>query len=553
MDTNQLYRKQGTTNVVNSTGQTQNFTGDLGSLPIYNNTITTNDLKQTTPIQLPQTSAPTIPKPSQVDYDSFFGLTDFQKQAQGIQEQGLSEIIKSMGVLQNEATDLAQERKNRGLEELYKSGQATKNRILALDAEIQQDDIQLAQQLRAEERRDTLLPFAQMGQAKIAGDAAIMRALKTAEKNTLISQQLANQGEIELAEKFAKDAIDAKYAPYKQNIENMKSILELIKPTLTAAENKLLKVQELKANQAEREILKAEENEKAINKMIIDATPNAPASVIANAKAIAQKGGSSLEVAQALGQYGGDYLGDKLKRMQIAKAGEEINKLRAEIKATTTPISTTNIPNTSTGFVQKLLLTAKNDKNLDTSERQQLSKMGMVITQLGALQSNLSKNNKTGVIKGRVNKLLGDLNLDKDITTINAQIQALIPNVARGIYGEVGVLTDADITNYKKTVANLTNSKDQNDAVLALTLKNALKSYENTLNTASNSGINVSGWAEDYLKINNQVKTIEDRIGVSKEAVNNLIIQDKNLAPVVKELYQNGLTDGEILDALNAR
>lgn len=376
---------------------------------------------------------------------------------------------------------------------------------------------------------------------------------KASEIGLLQAQDEALAGQIETAQNTVNRAIDLKYQDKEAEYQIKKLQYDRIKDNLSAEEKKRGEAMQNALKKEENALAEKKQNEKTIEKMLLDATPNAPANVIAKAKEIANKGGKAIDVATALGQYGGDYLGDKLKRLQITKAGEEINKLRAEIKATTSPISTTNIPNTSTGFVQKLLLTAKNDKNLDTSERQQLSKMGMVISQLGALQSNLNKNNKTGVIKGRVNKLLGDLNLDKDITTINAQIQALIPNVARGIYGEVGVLTDADIANYKKTVANLTNSKDQNDAVLALTLKNALKSYENTLNTASNSGINVSGWAEDYLKINNQVKTIEDRIGVSKQAVNDLIIKDKNLAPVVKELYQNGLTDGEILDALNAR
>lgn len=227
------------------------------------NIITPDALQPQPKITLPTTPTPAPTKPAP-DYDAMFGLTDFEKQAQQTQEQGLSEIIKSMTALEGEATDLQAERQRQGLQDKYRENQATKARILALDAEMQQDDIQLAQKLRAEERRDTLLPFAQMGQAKLAGDAAIYRALKTAEKNTLISQQLAQQGDIVLAEQFAKDAVDAKYAPYKRNIENFKTIMEAIKPTLTAAENKLLKVQEMKVTRAENEIKKAEEEEKSI-------------------------------------------------------------------------------------------------------------------------------------------------------------------------------------------------------------------------------------------------------------------------------------------------
>ena len=41
-----------------------------------------------------------------------------------------------------------------------------------------------------------------------------------------------------------------------------------------------------------------------------------------------------------------------------------------------------------------------------------------------------------------------------DVAKIRAEITGLIPTVARGIFGEVGVLTDADIENYKKELAN---------------------------------------------------------------------------------------------------
>lgn len=340
MDSNNttLYRKQGQTQVVDALGNLQNFTGNLESLPIYkpqNNVITTDALQPQPKLELPTTPTPAPTKPAPVDYDQLFGLTDFEKQAQQTQETGLSEIIKSMGVLQNEATDLQAERQKQGLQDKYRENQATKARILSLDAEMQQDDIQLAQKLRAEERRDTLLPFAQQGQAKLAGDAAIYRALKTAEKNTLISQQLAQQGDIALAEQFAKDAVDAKYAPYKQNIENFKTLMEIIKPTLTAAENKLLKVQEMKATRAENEIKKAEEEENSIQNMLIQASIyQAPASLLNQAKDIANKGGKPSDVARLLGKYSPDYLDYKLKKAQIYKTGVEAEKADLELKQT---------------------------------------------------------------------------------------------------------------------------------------------------------------------------------------------------------------------------
>lgn len=57
-----------------------------------------------------------------------------------------------------------------------------------------------------------------------------------------------------------------------------------------------------------------------------------------------------------------------------------------------------------------------------------------------------------------------------DAQTLNAQISALIPNLARGVYGEVGVLTDADVAQYTKTVPNLKSTEAVNKAILAMTL-----------------------------------------------------------------------------------
>jgi hypothetical protein len=55
-----------------------------------------------------------------------------------------------------------------------------------------------------------------------------------------------------------------------------------------------------------------------------------------------------------------------------------------------------------------------------------------------------------------------------------AQINSVVPNIARGVYGEVGVLTDADIQNYAKTLPNIKSTEDTNKLVLAMTLKTML-------------------------------------------------------------------------------
>jgi len=131
------------------------------------------------------------------------------------------------------------------------------------------------------------------------------------------AQALALQGKADLAQRQIDRAIDLKYKGIEQEINIKKFQLDNIKENLTKEEKKRAEAQNYALNKEEKRIAEAKENEKAIQKMLLEATPNAPASVISNAKAIAEKGGSSLEVAQALGKYGGDYFKTELLKQQI--------------------------------------------------------------------------------------------------------------------------------------------------------------------------------------------------------------------------------------------
>lgn len=349
------------------------------------------------------------------------------------------------------------------------------------------------------------------------------------------------------AKEIADRQVELKTSELKTKADNLKAYIEFNKADFDKEE---LRVYNEAQKKADREYDAQVKTEEAISEIKLNAAQNeVPASML---QKLSQA--KTLDEALAIsGKYGTDYLTNQVKKANLEKTYKEIDKLNKEIGNLTNPLDTSNLPNTTAGFVTKLMASSKNEKDLDASERQSLSKARTVIGQLDSLQTNIAGQNKTGFLKGKVNNLLESVGLNADVGVINAQLQAVVPNLARGTYGEVGVLTDNDIANYRKTLPRLDRPKDQNDAVLAMTLKTVLNSIENTLSTATNSNINVSGWAQDYLKIKNQITDIEDRIGISKEAINNLILSDKTLSEPIKEMYQQGLTDGEILEALNAR
>lgn len=332
MDNTKLYRKEGQSQVVDAQGNLQSYTGNLDSLPIYNqSTITASSLQPQPKIQLPEEQTPPVTPTSQpnltTSYLDELKLNANEKEAQYYQTKGISQLIQDTLALEGEKTTLAEEQKRAGVGTLRQDLQNINSQILKKTAEVNQDDITLVANLRAEERRDTLLPFAEMGKAKLAGDAMIVRALKNAEIGVLNATAIAKQGDIALAKETAQEAVDVKYAPYKARIERYNTIVNALKPYLDAAEKKELAKQTFKGNTALKEIEKVSDYQKTILANAISG--NAPQSVI---NAIS-KGQSVEEITKAGAGYlrsKADILDEQLKRMQISKIGADIAKDNAK-------------------------------------------------------------------------------------------------------------------------------------------------------------------------------------------------------------------------------
>lgn len=101
---------------------------------------------------------------------------------------------------------------------------------------------------------------------------------------------------------------------------------------------------------------------------------------------------------------------------------------------------------------------------------------------------------------------------DTDAQVLGASLNALIPNLARGVYGEVGVLTDNDIRQYARTIPNLTQTNDVNNAVLALTLDTVAGGYKRQLQTLAAAGKDVSGFSGLYDSIKAESDAIKSQI-----------------------------------------
>lgn len=96
--------------------------------------------------------------------------------------------------------------------------------------------------------------------------------------------------------------------------------------------------------------------------------------------------------------------------------------------------------------------------------QEKLDKYSLVVKQLNEVKSQIRTQGTTlGPIISRVRRFDPT---DKDFKVLEASITGLIPGVARGIFGEVGVLTDQDIANYRKAIADSNNPQAINEAII---------------------------------------------------------------------------------------
>ena len=109
----------------------------------------------------------------------------------------------------------------------------------------------------------------------------------------------------------------------------------------------------------------------------------------------------------------------------------------------------------------------------------QLVKFNQALSQVADLQENI-QDMKTWPIIWTLRQYNP---YDSNAQALKAQLNSLVPNIARWVYWEVWVLTDADIELYKKTLPNIQSTDDTNKLVLAMTLNTMLNWYKGQLQT----------------------------------------------------------------------
>lgn len=175
--------------------------------------------------------------------------------------------------------------------------------------------------------------------------------------------------------------------------------------------------------------------------------------------------------------------------------------------------STTNLNYSDPNYTLNAIKNSKGGRLMTQSELKPITDIQQVVGQAEVLTS-LINTVDTGPIVGIVKS---NNPYDTKAQEMKAAITAIVPKLARGIYGEVGVLTDNDINNYSKTIANLKSTSDVNKAVMAMTLDIATRSLANQLNTQSAGGRDVSRFESIYTGLNEKANKIKGELGIADQ------------------------------------
>tara|TARA_R110002020_G_scaffold448449_1_gene661281 strand:- start:34 stop:1578 length:1545 start_codon:yes stop_codon:yes gene_type:complete len=147
------------------------------------------------------------------------------------------------------------------------------------------------------------------------------------------------------------------------------------------------------------------------------------------------------------------------------------------------------------------------------SESESLDKYKFTTERLSEL-SNLLKNEKTGPMVGFWRQFKSGLGFDDKALLIKAQITKIIPGLARGVFNEVGVLTDQDVAMYARTIGNLNTPEEVNKALTEAAMDMVARGFENKLSTLAKSRKNVSGYLDQLKDVKKQSQAL---LGVEDE------------------------------------
>ena len=176
------------------------------------------------------------------------------------------------------------------------------------------------------------------------------------------------------------------------------------------------------------------------------------------------------------------------------------------------------------------------DEAPSQSESESLDKFKFTSDRIAELKTQL-EGEATGPIIGIIRSANP---FDEKARLIKAQITKIIPGLARGVFGEVGVLTDQDVAMYSRTIGNLTTPEEVNETLTKAAMDMVARGFEDKLVTMAKNRKNVSGYLDTLkdIKAKRSVVLGEEEEPAASVEVDNLQLTDDGKPVISEELVE---------------
>ena len=287
----------------------------------------------------------------------------------------------------------------------------------------------------------------------VAGQGSEIERNRAIRALTIGAELDAIQGNIAVAQMKVKNAVDAKYAPIEAELQLRKQFFDMndkLMQTRSQEEQKQWERAKYAVERQDKKIAEEKKNFEDIQNMIVEATPNAPADVIARAKKLAEQGGSKLAVAQALGVYGGDYLKNELLREQLKQARVKTSTISADGRELVTQ-----------NGVQLVKVTPKEIQDLNDTQIAKNSLVSLVDNMIGSIDkygTQVLFGKEAGTRSGaKTNLLLAMKNLEKTGALDKGTIDVLSGTIPESEFFATEAAQKAALQQLRDTVVNKTD------------------------------------------------------------------------------------------------
>ena len=147
---------------------------------------------------------------------------------------------------------------------------------------------------------------------------------------------------------------------------------------------------------------------------------------------------------------------------------------------------------------------------LSSGDSEKLVDSQMAASMMNSLSEHIAEED-TGPLAGAIK----NANLwDSNAQLIKSEINSLMPKVARGLYGEVGVLTDTDIARYEKTIGNLSKTEKANALITLSFYDKLMTGFTLNLENYMNNGKDVSKYIDAYENLKQQTESVYEKYGM---------------------------------------